>query len=193
MHHSILCIKVYWGEYTGCICVHLYYMMFIYKLINIYLCILIHAFSNMMVHILYVYINLCNYFYLRHYNTVCPFRKLLCMVPSDISLPGIRLSLSYIQGHWKFVCGSQPDGIHPSTPGLRPRKRILWCPWENENSSTLTSSPSRRVARRVSEHYRVRQYLCSQHRIWALHHAGWGVWTGVSAARSAVFPLCWSE
>lgn len=60
----------------------------------------IHAFTYMMVFILYVCINVHNCFCPWNYNTVCSSKKLVCMVLGDISLPGVRLSLSHVQGHW---------------------------------------------------------------------------------------------
>lgn len=36
-------------------------------------------------------------------NTVCPSKKLVCVVPGDSSLPGLRLSLIRVQWHWNTL------------------------------------------------------------------------------------------
>lgn len=47
-------------------------------------------------------------------NTVCPSTKLVCVGPSDSSLPGIRLSQSHVQCHWNalWLASSWDSPIH---------------------------------------------------------------------------------
>lgn len=109
--YILICIILYlfiivywWGciiyDTDACLCIT---WCFIYKLISSYLYMHIHAFSYMTVLILYVCINMYSYFCPWNYNTVCSSKKLVCMALSDISLPGVRLSLGHIQGHWNFL------------------------------------------------------------------------------------------
>lgn len=46
--------------------------------------------------------------------TVCPSKKLVCVVPSDIALPDTRLSLSHVQCHWNvlWLSSSWDSPIH---------------------------------------------------------------------------------
>lgn len=63
MHYSIYLYKcTLRGVLMIQMCAHIYYMMFIYKLISMYLHMHIHTFTYMMVFILYVCINMYNYF-----------------------------------------------------------------------------------------------------------------------------------
>lgn len=86
----------------------------------------IHTFTYMMVFILYVCINMYNYFCPWNYNTVCSSKNLVSMVLGDIYLPGVRLSLSHIQGHQNFLwLTSRWDSLIHYWPETREKYPLL--------------------------------------------------------------------